>query len=150
MQLRVGVIWLVLVALAVSVYVVTDEPAIQHSSALNTVFDTRWMIAGARLLAVATMVYVLASIAVRANRGQWVRSAGPVDTDAPTQAIADDQEDLQEQLRLANGLIADLDEELRQARATIQALSGILDDRRAKSQGGSPGGGTEDGDDTES
>ncbi|MDX6300326.1 MAG: hypothetical protein QOF53_1540 [Nocardioidaceae bacterium] len=106
--------WVVgLVVLASLVYWRTDEPHLRHSSALNAVFDARWLVAGSRLLAAVVLVYLLISIGVRVHKGQWVRSAGSLDTDAtPAQVIADDREELRRQLVAAKGTIDDLTDRL--------------------------------------
>jgi hypothetical protein len=104
---------LAVVVLAWLVYAGTGDPHIRHTSALNAVFDARWMVSGARLLAVVATVYLLASVGVRVRRGQWVRSAGSVVTDtSAAQALADDREDLQHQLVEAKATIDDLTERL--------------------------------------
>jgi len=107
----------------------TDEPRIRHSSALDSMFDSRWMIAGGRLLAAALLVYVIASVGVRMKHGEWVRRAGPVETD--TQQIVDSQENLQERLEEAQATILDLSQRLSRlnteyddALATIEELRG--------------------------
>ena len=128
-------------------YAVTEAPEIGHTSALNAAFDARWMIAGTRLLAVVATGYLLASIVVRVHRGQWVRSAGSLEADTPTQDVVDDQEDLQEQLRVAQATIADLEEQLAQSRSMIQALSGTVGGSRAATDRGLSGG-AEDADGT--
>ena len=94
-------------ALAVA-YALTGDPSLEHDSAVDAVFDSRLVIAWSRLLVLVLVVYVLVSVAVRVTRGQWVRGAGPVQTDAPTQALADDQAELQEQLEDARATIDDL------------------------------------------
>ena len=108
------VAWVVgLVVLAGLVYWRTDEPHLRHSSALNAVFDARWLVAGSRLLAAVVLVYLLVSIGVRVHKGQWVRSAGSLDTDAtPAQVIADDREELRHQLVVAKATIDDLTDRL--------------------------------------
>lgn len=98
-------------ALAVT-YGLTPKPSIEQTSALNAIFDARLVIAAARLLVLAGIAYMLASIVVRVQRGQWVRGAGPVETDAPAQALVDDQEDLQQQLEDAKRTIDDLRDRL--------------------------------------
>ena len=102
-----------LVLLAAISYGTTPDPEITHSSALNAVFDSRWLVAGARLLLGVTIAYLLLSIGVRIKKRQWVRSAGPVETDASAaQDLADDQEDLQQQLKEAKKTIDDLTKRL--------------------------------------
>jgi hypothetical protein len=90
----------------VAVLLGTDEPRMAHTSALNAVFDSRWMVAGARLLALLLLVYTVASLGVRVSRGEWARSVGPVATDAT--GLIESQEDLQEQLDAARATIEDL------------------------------------------
>ncbi len=116
--------WLVgFVVVAVLVYATTEDPHIRHSSALNTVFDTRWLVAAARLLAIAVIGYLLASIAVRVSRNQWVRSAGSVDTDvSAARAITDDQRELQQRLHEADTTIEDLRQRLARSLADRRAL----------------------------
>jgi hypothetical protein len=102
-----------LLVLAALVYWRTAEPHLRHSSALNAVFDARWLVAGSRLLAGVVLVYLLVSIGVRVHQGQWVRSAGSLDTDAtPAQVMADDREDLRHQLVAAKATIDDLTDRL--------------------------------------
>jgi hypothetical protein len=117
-----------LVGLAVVLYLTADDPRIDHSSVLGATFDTRWMIAGARLLAVASAGYLLASIAVRVHRRQWIRSAGSVVADTPTQEVVDDQRDLRERLEAAQQVITDLEEQLAEYRSMLQALSVTVGD----------------------
>lgn len=93
-------------------YGLTPEPSIKHTTALNAILDARLLIAAGRLLILVGIAYLLASIVVRVHRGQWVRGAGPVETDAPAQALVDDQEDLQQQLEEAKVTIDDLRERL--------------------------------------
>lgn len=109
--------------LAVALYLTADDPHLDHSSVLGATFDTRWMIAGARLLAVVSAGYLLASIAVRVHRRQWIRSAGSVVADTPTQEVVDDQRNLSERWEAAQRVIADLQEQLAEYRSMLQALS---------------------------
>ena len=123
MQIRQVAWGLGFVLLAALMYAVTKPPQLRPTSMLNAVFDTRWMIAGARLLTVVAIAYLLISIAVRVEKRQWVRSAGPVSTDAtPIQAIADSQEDLQLDLREAKRVIDDLTRRLDRSLVARQAL----------------------------
>jgi hypothetical protein len=131
-------------------YLVTGTPHIRHSSAVNAAFDTRWMIAGTRLVVVAAAGYLLASIAVRVHRGQWVRSAASVETDTPTQDVVDDQEALQERLREAQRVIADLEGQVAQFRSMIQELTGDTVESSGASTGRDPDEGLEDASGTES
>jgi hypothetical protein len=133
-----------LVVLAGLVYWQTDDPRVPHTSALNAVFDARWLVAGARLLVGVTVVYLLLSIGVRVRNRQWVRSAGPVITDAgPAQAIAEDQEDLQQQLSEAKATIDDLTVRLDRSLEARQALLGTMDEPRNSGQDEVPGQGSE-------
>jgi hypothetical protein len=133
-----------LVVLAGLVYWQTDDPHVPHSSALNAVFDARWLVAGARLLVGVTVVFLLLSIGVRIHNRQWVRSAGPVVTDAgPAQAIAEDQQDLQQQLSEAKATIDDLTERLDRSLEARQALLGTMDEPRNSGQDEVPGEGSE-------
>jgi uncharacterized membrane protein YraQ (UPF0718 family) len=86
----------------------TPPTHIEHGTALNAVFDARWLVAAARLLVAVTIAYLLASIVVRVHRGQWVRNAGPLQTDAATQAITEDREALVTELADAKATIDDL------------------------------------------
>jgi hypothetical protein len=118
-----------LVVAAGFVYATTEAPHIRHTSALNTVFDTRWLVAAGRLLAVTVIAYLLASIAVRVTRGQWVRSAGSLTTDvAATRAITEDQRELQQRLREADQTIdalkANLARSLEDRRALLARMEG--------------------------
>ena len=90
----------------------TEDPSLEHDSAIDALFDSRLLIGWSRLLVLAAVVYLLASVVVRVTRGQWARGAGPVETDAPTQALADDQADLQAQLLDARATIDDLQDRL--------------------------------------
>jgi peptidoglycan hydrolase CwlO-like protein len=117
------------VAIAV-MFVATDAPEMAHTSAMSALFDDRLLLSLARLLIVAAILYVLASIAVRVSRGQWVRAAGPVQTDAPTQQIADDQADLQQQLEQAQDVIEDLSERLRESVDARRTLAATMGERR--------------------
>lgn len=112
--------WLVawattVVVLGVVLVVVTDDPHLAHTSALASIFDSRWMIAGARLLAATALLYVVASVGVRIGRGEWVRSIGPVDTDA--ERLVSSQELLRERLEAAEATNADLLEQLQKSEA---------------------------------
>jgi type VI protein secretion system component VasK len=140
----------VFVVSAVVMYLLTGTPHIRHSSAINAAFDARWMIAGTRLVVVAAAAYLLASIAVRVRRGQWVRSAASVETDMPTQDLVDDQEDLQERLREAQRVIADLEGQVAQFRSMIQQLTAATVDTPGGSTAGDPDEGLEDASGTES
>jgi hypothetical protein len=132
-----------LVLLAAVVYAATDDPRIRHTSALNAVFDARWVVSGARLLALVAMVYLLVSIGVRVQRGQWVRSAGSVDTDAsPAQALADDRDLLQHQLEEAKTTIDDLTERLGRSLAAREASLASMESSRGTGQQ-APGAGEE-------
>jgi hypothetical protein len=120
-----------LVALGALLYWQTDDPHLRHSSAVNAVFDARWLVAGTRLLIAVAVGYLLLSVGVRIRNGQWVRSAGPVVTDAgPAQAIAEDQEDLQQQLSEAKATIDDLTERLDRSLQARQALLGTMGEPR--------------------
>jgi uncharacterized protein YlxW (UPF0749 family) len=119
----------VAVVLGGGLVLATDEPRIRHTSALDSIFDSRWMIAGGRLLAAVLLVYLVASVGVRIKHGEWVRRAGPVETD--TQQIVDSQENLQERLEEAEATIRDLSQRLSElnseyddALATIEVLRG--------------------------
>ena len=112
--------WLVAWAATVAVFGLvlvrlTDEPHLEHTSALASIFDSRWMIAGARLLAATALLYVVASVGVRIGRGEWARSIGPVDTDA--ERLVSSQEELREQLQAAEATNADLLEQLQKSEA---------------------------------
>jgi hypothetical protein len=142
--------WLVgLVVLGAVVYAGTDDPRIRHTSALNAVFDARWLVSGARLLALVAVVYLLLSIGVRVQKGQWVRSAGSVDTDAsPAQALADDREGLQHQLVEAKATIDDLTERLGRSLAVREASLATMETSRGRGQQApDPGEEVSDGDD---
>jgi type VI protein secretion system component VasK len=141
--------WVVALALlAAVVYAGTATPHLRHDSALDTVFDARWLIAGARLLALVAVLYLLASIAVRVQHGQWVRSAGSVVTDATTaEAIAADREDLQRQLVAAKSTIDDLTGRLDRSLATREAsLAGSME-TSPEVRSPDPGEGSEGSDD---
>src|SRR4051812_2730370 len=135
---------------AVVMYLLTGNPHIRHSSAVNAAFDARWMIAGTRLVLFAAAAYLLASIAVRVRRGQWVRSAASVETDTPTQDVVDDQEHLQERLRQAQLVIAELEGQVAQFRSMIQELAGATVENSGASTGRDPDEGLEDASGTES
>jgi hypothetical protein len=142
--------WLVgLLVLGAVVYAGTDDPRIRHTSALNAVFDARWLVAGARRLALVAVVYLLLSIGVRVQKGQWVRSAGSVDTDAsPAQALADDREDLQHQLVEAKATIDDLTERLGRSLAVREASLATMKTSRGRGHPApDPGEEVSDGDD---
>jgi hypothetical protein len=138
------------VVLAVVMYLLTSTPHIRHSSAINAAFDARWMIAGTRLIVVAAAGYLLASIAVRVRRGQWVRGAASVETDTSTQDVVDDQADLQERLREAQRVIADLEGQVAQFRSMVQELTADTVVSPGGSTGGDPDEGLEDASGTES
>lgn len=120
-----------LLALAALSYATTGDPHLRHTSAVNAIFDARWLVAGARLLAALVMLYLLGSIGVRVHRHQWVRSAGSVDTDpAPAQAIADDRVELQQQLANAKRTIDDLAERLDRSLADRTASRASMETAR--------------------
>ncbi|QIG42864.1 hypothetical protein G5V58_08855 [Nocardioides anomalus] len=122
------------VLLFAAVYLHTDEPDISHDSAWDAVFDSRVLVAGSRLLVGVVIIYVLISVAVRARRGQWVRGAGPVETDAPAQRFIDSSDELRRQLREARGTIEQLQERLgdsaRQREELLARLGGEEDRTR--------------------
>lgn len=122
--------WLVgFVVAGVLVYLSTGEPHVRHTSALNTVFDARWLMAAARLLAIVVIAYLLASIAIRVTRGQWVRSAGSLSTDAAAaRAITEDQRELQQRLHEADRTIDDLKDNLARSLEDRRALLARLDE----------------------
>ncbi len=108
-------------------YVLTDDPGIAHTSASNTLFDSRLLIALARALLVTVLVYLFASICVRVARGQWIRSAGPIEV-GPTQHLVDDREDLQHRLSDANRTIKDLQGRLARSLMDGQQVVDTLDE----------------------
>lgn len=110
--------WAVAVAVAtVVVAVSTHEPRMRHSNVLNAVFDSRWMIAGSRVLAATVFAWAMVSIGVRVGRGQWIRTFGPVSSEVREGAeqLVSSQEDLEAQLVAADARIASLREQLREA-----------------------------------
>lgn len=103
------------VALGIYIFATTDEPELGRTSALNAVFDSRYMVAGGRTVGALLALYVAVSVAARVQQGQWVKSVGPVNTDVQEdmQSVADSQEDLQQ--------------ELTSARKTIQRLTARIE-----------------------
>ncbi len=114
-------------------------PKLAHSSVLNTVFDTRWMIGVARVTIVVAAVYAVTSAGVRVTRGQWLSKAGPLEAETAVQDVADDRERLRGQLTEAQAIIKEFAvDELEVAPATNVA------DTEAEnadiSEGGAPDG----------
>ena len=110
--------WCVLVAVAtVLLAAATHEPRMRHSNVLNAVFDTRWMIAGSRVLAVTVFAWAMVSIGIRVSRGQWIRTFGPVSSDVREGAeqLVSSQEELEARLLAADTRIASLQQQLREA-----------------------------------
>lgn len=131
--------WFLLVASAVLiaaiawVYGTTADPGLSHSSALNVVFDSRLMIAGARVLMGAGVAYLLLSIIVRVKRGHWVRAAGPFQTDEGSgKKFAGSQATLLGQLQEAEETIEDLKERLAHSLAARRDLLVTLNQSRKR------------------
>lgn len=127
--------WWLLVLSALGVAVVawtywrTGEPRIPHSSALNAAFDSRLLIAGARVLVGAGIGYLLLSIGVRVRRGHWVRNAGPFQADSSrsTQEVADSQQQLLRDAQDARRQIEDLQARLSRSLDAQRDLLAIID-----------------------
>lgn len=81
------------------------QPRLRHSSVLDAVFDTRWMIGVGRLVILAGTVYALTSVAVRITRGQWLSKAGPLEAETNVQDVVDDRERLRVRLAEAQEII---------------------------------------------
>jgi hypothetical protein len=130
----VGVVAFVLVLLA------TPAPGLRHTSALNALFDSRWLLAGARLVVAVAMLYLLASIAVRVWHRQWVRSAGSIETDASAARVSDDREDLMRQLDASKETIDVLQSRLEDSVAARAELLATLEARSRRPDAGEGGG----------
>jgi uncharacterized alpha-E superfamily protein len=125
--------WLVgggIAAAILTVFLVctTAKPHLQHSNAINAVFDASYMVAGSRVLAIAVFGWGLASIGVRIERGQWIRTVGPVTADAQEGAedLVVNQTALQKLLEGAESRIADLEIRLQESdRRSIDLLATI-------------------------
>lgn len=97
----------VTLALAGWLLAVTGSPNLHHSSVLNAVFDTRWMIAVSRLVILVAGGYLIVSAGVRIARGQWAKSAGGLSADI--QDVTDEREVLRQQLSDASDRIVELE-----------------------------------------
>lgn len=108
-----------IVVIAVLIFAVTGDPQLPHDSVLDVVFDTRWMVAGARLVVAVAGLYVLVSVGVRISRGQWARSAAGVSTDV--QEIDRGAESLRD-------AAADAQEEIDELKDQLEKTTAALDD----------------------
>lgn len=108
-------------------------PELAHSSVLNAIFDSPWLIGAVRLVAIAGALYVLASVAARIGRGQWLKRVGPLDADTSVEAVATDQGRLQQELDRANTTIQDLRSELNEA---LDFIDEIINTDGAGAKGG--------------
>jgi hypothetical protein len=128
---RAGTWRLVAAAVAVVAFVLvllsTPAPRLRHTSALNALFDSRWLLAGARLVVAVAILYVLASIAVRVWHQQWVRSAGSIETDASAARVSDDREELKRQLDASKETIEELQARLQDSVAARAELLATLE-----------------------
>jgi hypothetical protein len=137
--------WIVaLLAGATVMYALTDDPRITHSSALNAVFDTRWMVAATRLVVIVLGLYLVASVAVRVRRGEWAKSVGPIDsqTQEEAQTLSEAQQAVQQRLAAAQETISDLtyrlkvsDDLIRQLNVRGAELGGTTSERPTKGGG---------------
>lgn len=116
----------------VLVLLTTPTPRLRHTSTLNALFDSRWMLSGARLVVAAAMVFLLVSIVVRVWRRQWVRSAGTIETDAIAARVSDDREDLQRELDASK-------ETINQLRARLEESLAARDELLATLESAAPG-----------
>ena len=108
---------LIVVGLTLALAAGTSDPGMRHTNVLNSVFDTRWMIAGSRLLAVTVFGWAMVSIGVRVSRGQWIRTFGPVSSEVRDGAeqLVSSQRTLEARLVAADAEIAALQDRLREA-----------------------------------
>lgn len=111
------------VALGVVIFVATKDPRLPHDSVLDVVFDTRWMVAGARLVVVVAGIYLLVSVGVRISRGQWARSAAGVSTDV--QEIDRGAESLRDAAAGAQEEIDELKGQLEKSTAALDDLDNL-------------------------
>lgn len=107
------------------VVLVPDEPpGLRHTSVLNVLFDSRAVVGGTRLLALALAVYLLVSVVVRVERDQWLRNVGPADVAGrEIEDVADDRVALQELLAEAEETIQELRQQLGEADSAYRALA---------------------------
>jgi len=110
---------LALLVLGGLVLVPPAPPGLAHSSVLNVLFDSRWVVGGVRLVVLAVALYLLLSIVVRVEQDQWLKHVGPADveTDETVRQLTDDQADLQARLADADRTIAELRQQLQGATA---------------------------------
>ena len=101
----------------------TGDPRLPHDSVLDVLFDTRWMVAGARLVMVVAGIYLLTSVGVRMSRGQWARSAGGVSTDV--QEIDRGAESLRDAAAEAQAEIDGLKDQLEKSTAALDDLDNL-------------------------
>jgi len=125
-----------LVALAVVVFAVggvffatVHSPHLPHTSLWNAVFDSRLLIAGARLVLVVGGLFLLASCVVATARGEWARVFGPVSINKQKAADADD---LREQLVVAQDTIKDLQQQIARSSGTSAELRKALAHERSE------------------
>lgn len=102
-----------------------EPPRLRHTSVLNALFDSRAVIGGTRLLALAGSVYLVLSIVVRIEQDQWLRNVGPASVAGrEIEDVADDREALRERLAEADAAIRTLQQQLDAADSALRALAG--------------------------
>jgi hypothetical protein len=141
-SILVGV--LAAVAGFVVLLVTTPAPHLRHDSTVDAIFDSRWLVAGARLLIGVAMAYLLASIGVRVWRRQWVRSAGSIDTDASTVRLADDRAALRRQLAESQKTIDVLRQRLQETLDAGQAAVATMETSPVEAGGTAEEAGSDD------
>lgn len=105
-----------------------SDVEVDRTSVLGLLLGDAWVVGALRTVAVAGLLFLLASIAARASAGEWVRRVGPVDVSSDVEAVAADGDQLQQQLDDARGTIQRLEEELE---AAVALLDEVTDTRGA-------------------
>lgn len=122
--LLIGLALVVVLLVGALVLVPDRAPALKHSSVLNALFDSRAVIGGTRLVALVGALYLLLSIVVRIEQDQWLKHVGPADVAGrQIEDVADDREELRNQLGDANATIHSLRQQLAAVDAAYRALA---------------------------
>lgn len=102
-----------LIVLGAVALVPRHAPGLRHTSVLNVLFDSRWVVGGTRLVGFAAGLYVVASIVVRVSRDQWLRQVGSADVETSRSVVevTRDRAELQAALDRAEQTIARLSAE---------------------------------------
>jgi hypothetical protein len=109
--------------LTLTLFLRTPPPRLTHDSALDAIFDYAWMIAAARIFLVVIGIFAVFSVVIRATRGEWASSLGPVSMSPvakSTQSVLADRDTLRAQVK-------EQEEEIGNRRAEIRRLNKDID-----------------------